>query len=210
MRSALLKAASLALTFLFAAVALARAGVDIQAASETNGQIVVRLDNHELPTFSPVVSFYVAIGPTGNFTASFLSGPPASDAKGGALSAVMALDTLTTSTPFSFRGARVIWVKVQIPGNTSVSHVVIDYTPAATVETAATADPLLRNLVVNRNVFPIQPSSGAPAAWFSLTTGWANANATTFSNASPNLISDCGSAIANRFASRCSRASIAR
>lgn len=178
MRSAHFKAASLALTLLVAAAALARAGVDVQTASETNGQLVVRLDNHELPNRSPVAYFYAAISPTGTFTASFFSGPPASSAKGRAAASAVALDTLTVSSPFPFRGARIILVKVQIPASTPVSHVVVDYTPAANVATAATVDPLVRELVANQSVFPMDAVSGAPDAWFSRGAGWAKFSVT--------------------------------
>lgn len=173
MRSVHFKATSLALIFLFVAVAMARAGVDINTASETNGQTVVRLDNHQPANVSPVVTFYVAIGPTGTFSASFFSGPPSLAARGTPGAAAVAIDTVRVSTPFSFRSARVIRVWVQIPPNTPVSHVVVDYTPATNVANAATVDPLVRELVVNRTVFPITPASGAPQPWFSRGGGWA-------------------------------------
>jgi len=173
MRSVQFRAASLALVFLCSAAPFARAGVDITPASETNGQLVVRLDNHFKGNYSPAVSFYAAIGPTGTFTAQFFAGPPPSSQKGGQAMAAVALDTLTASTPFSFRGARVIYVKAQIPSSMAVSHVVITYPPAPNVTDAATADPLVKALVINRSVFPLEPAAGAATPWFSLGGGWA-------------------------------------
>ena len=173
MRSVQFRAASLALVFLCSAAPFVRAGVDITPASETNGQLVVRLDNHFPGNYSPAVSFYAAIGPTGTFTAQFFAGPPPSSQKGGQTMAAVALDTLTTSAPFSFRGARVIYVKAQIPSSMAVSHVVITYPPAPNVTDAATADPLVKELVINRSVFPLEPAAGAAAPWFSLGGGWA-------------------------------------
>jgi len=171
MRSAHFKTASLALTFLCCAAAIARAGVDISTAAETNGQLIVRIDDHQTGNVVSTVSFYAAIAPTGAYSASFMSGPPPSAAASAPASA--ALDTLSVSNPFSFRGARVIWLRVRIPVNTPVSHVVINYAPSVQVATAATADPLLRQLVVNRTIFPFAPATGAPQPWFSLGAGWA-------------------------------------
>jgi len=173
MRSAHFKATSLALAILSVAVASARAGVDASAASETNGQIVVRLDNHLPANYSPVKTFYVAISPTGTYSASFFLGPPASARGAAAGVAPVALDTITVSTPFSFRGARVLRIKAQIPINTPQSHVVVNFTPAANVADAATADPLVKQLVLNQKVFPFAPATGASSAWFSRAAGWA-------------------------------------
>ncbi|HET6463902.1 MAG TPA: hypothetical protein VFH33_08895, partial [Candidatus Krumholzibacteria bacterium] len=173
MRSVQFRAASLALIFLCSAAAFARAGVDVVPVSETNGQIVVRLDNHFPNSYSPLATFFVAIAPTGTFTARYFAGPPPSAVKGAPVAAALALDTLTVSSPFSFRGARLISARVRIPGKMSVSHVVITYTPAANVENAATADPLVKQLVVNRVVFPSAPATGATQPWFSLGGGWA-------------------------------------
>jgi hypothetical protein len=173
MRSAHFKATALALAILSSAVALARAGVDVRPTSETNGQIVVRVDNHLPPNFSPVKTFYVAIGPNGTYSANFFSGPPASSLRGAAAAPPLKLDTLTVSTPFNFRGVRVLRIKIQIPGNTPVAHVIVNYTPAATVANAATADPLVKQLVLNESIFPMTPASGAPSGWFSRAAGWA-------------------------------------
>ncbi|HET6347942.1 MAG TPA: hypothetical protein VFH88_02565, partial [Candidatus Krumholzibacteria bacterium] len=170
MRLVQLKAASLALILLGVAT-LARAGVDVRAVSETNGKIVVQLDNHLPPNYGPAVSFYVAIAPTGTFSASYFVGPATS--AGAALAAPVAADTIRTSTPFQFRTSRLVWVYVLIPSNTPVSHVVINFTPAAIVADAAHVDPLVRALVVNQHVFPVQPASGAPVAWFNRAAGWA-------------------------------------
>jgi Peptidase family C25 len=179
MRSAHFKAASLALAILSAAVALARAGVDVSTASETNGQVVVRLDNHMPPNYAPIKTFYVAIGPTGTYSASFFSGPPPSSAKGAAVAAgPVRIDTLSVSTPFSFRGARVLRMKVQIPVNTPQAHVIVNFTPAANVADAATADPLVKQLVVNQSIFPFAPAAGASGSWFSRAAGWARLTVT--------------------------------
>ncbi len=173
MRSVQFRAAPLALIFLCLVAAFARAGVDIAPASESNGQLVVRLDNHFTGNYSPAVYFYAAIGPTGTFSARFFAGPPPSNQKGGQAAVSVALDTLTVSTPFSFRGARVVALKAQIPASMAVSHIVITYAPAANVNNAANVDPLVKELVVNRAVFPREPASGAAAPWFSLGGGWA-------------------------------------
>jgi hypothetical protein len=173
MRSAHFKAASLALTFLFVAAALARAGVDVTTASETNGQLVVRLDNHLPPNYAAQTGFYAAIGPVGSYTVSFFSGPPPSGRTGANAPAPVAQDTVTVSSPFSYRGGRVIRVSLVIPGYTPVAHVVVNYTPASNVATASTVDPLLRELVANKTVFPVTPAGGTPAPWFSQGGGWA-------------------------------------
>lgn len=173
MRSVQFRAASLALLFLCSAAALARAGVDVVPVSETNGKIVVRLDNHFTTSYSPLATFFVAIAPTGTFTAQYFAGPPPSGVKGAPVTAALALDTLTVSTPFSFRGARLISARVRIPGKVSVSHVVITYPPAANVEDATTADPLVKQMVINRSVFPSEPATGTAQPWFSLGAGWA-------------------------------------
>jgi hypothetical protein len=153
MRSALLKAASLALVILHAAT-VARAGVDVRTVFDDNGHVVVQLDNHQPPNMGVSVNFFVAISPSGSYSAKFTSGPALVAGKGAHAQAVAALDTLTLSSPFQFRGSRVLWVKVQIPPNTPVSNVEVTYTPAATVRSEATVDPLVRELVVNQTVRP--------------------------------------------------------
>jgi hypothetical protein len=172
MRSALLKAGSLALLCLHTASA-ARAGVDVRTVYDDNGHVVVQFDNHQPPNFAPLVQFFVAISHTGAYGVTFSSGPGMVAGKAGTGQAVAALDTVTLSSPFPFRGARVIWVRVQIPPFTPVSHVDITYAPAARVASAATVDPLVREMVVNQSVFPLEATTGAPEAWFSRGAGWA-------------------------------------
>ena len=170
MRSAFLKAATLAL--MFASAAVAHAGVEIHTVTDQNGRVVVQLDNYNPPNTGTQIHFFAAISTTGSFSVSFFGGPaPAPGAS--AVTAGTAIDTVTVFSPFQFRGARVIMVQVLTPINTPVAHVVIDYTPATTFTTAATVDPLLRELVVNQNVFPIEPTTGAPEGWFSRAAGWA-------------------------------------
>jgi hypothetical protein len=176
MRSVHLKAASLALLWLLAAGAV-RAGVDVRAVSEQNGRIVVQLDNHQPPNFAPQVNFFVAISHAGTYSASFVSGPAPAPGKAPLQTAAL-LDTLKLSTPFAFRGARVLWINVLIPSNTPVSHVVVDYTPAASCADAATVDPLVRELVVNEYIFPVEAATGAPQPWFSLAQGWVKLSVT--------------------------------
>jgi hypothetical protein len=48
--------------------------VDVSTASETNGQVVVRLDNHMPPNYAPIKTFYVAIGPPAHVIREFLLG----------------------------------------------------------------------------------------------------------------------------------------
>ena len=172
MRSALLKAATLALMFLHAAT-VARAGVDMRAASEQNGRIAVQLDSHYPPNFSPQLNFFVAIAPAGTYSVSFRSGPAPAPGKSAPLQGPAVLDTLVVSSPFVFRGTRIIWFKVEIPGGIVVSHVVIDYTPSPTTATAATVDPLVREVVINEVVFPYTAATCAPEPWFSRSAGWA-------------------------------------
>jgi hypothetical protein len=90
-----------------------------------------------------------------------------------------ALDSVTTYPPFPLRGARVLPVSVRLPINVPVSHVIVDYTPAADVHNADQADPLVKKMVVNTSVFPVTRRTGASDPWFSLTPNWVKLSVST-------------------------------
>lgn len=134
------------------------AGVEARTVSDTNGQLVVELvKTGNAIGSSQTFSFFAAISPTGTYTATY-SVPAA---------------TLTVSPPFALRGARILWLNARIPANTPVSTVFIDYTPAAEYNDAATADPIVRTLVANTDIFPVAPRSASTDPWFSRAAFWA-------------------------------------
>jgi Peptidase family C25/FlgD Ig-like domain len=147
------------------------AGLSIRTASDTNGRVVVEIDNSDNPTSSSETTFFVAVAPTGSYSITFVSGPASASATPLAPRSVLS-DTLTVSAPISYRGARVVWIRVQVPANIPLSHVVVDYEPATTFNDATAADPLLKRLVMNMQVFPLEPRSGSPDPWFSLAATW--------------------------------------
>jgi len=170
MRSVFIQA-TLSACFLAAAVAASHAGVSVQVVDESNGRIVVEVSHDYAPNFSPLAAFTVAVSPTGLYTGKYYAGPAPVASKGTAAAAVM-VDTLTLSRPSPYRGARILYARVRIPPFIPVSHVIIDYEPAAVVHTAAQADPLLKATVVNQNVFPIAPVAGTADPFFSRGGGW--------------------------------------
>ncbi len=153
------------------------AGIDVVPISDTNGRIVVELRKNDGLVASQPVSFFAAIAPTGTYTARYRVGP-ASAAEARAVTGVT-IDSLTTAPPFPYRGTRLLWVNVRVPSDVPISNVTIDYTPAASVNNAASADPLVKSAVVNRNVFPVAPRTGAPAPWFSRAPHWAKLTVAT-------------------------------
>ncbi|HEX6791207.1 MAG TPA: hypothetical protein VF247_07855, partial [Candidatus Krumholzibacteria bacterium] len=171
MRSALLKAASLALVCLHAA-GTTRAGVDMRTVFEDNGHVVVQLDNHYTGIGGVAKYFYVAIAPSGAYSVKYFRGPWTPPGKAVAAEAAVALDTLEVKTPFPFRGARVLPILVTIPSNTPVCRVEVTYAPAPSVVAGSSVDPLVRDLVMNRETVPLQSTAGAPQPWFSLGDGW--------------------------------------
>lgn len=147
----------------------AMGGVDMRTVSDSNGRIVVEFVKSDAIPTQPV-SFFAAIAPTGTYSARYTVGP--APAPGTRAESAIAIDSVTVSTPFPVRGARVVWVNVRVPANVLLSHVTIDYTPAAVVNDADQADPLVRSMVVNRDVFPVVPSTGSTDPWFSLAPFW--------------------------------------
>lgn len=177
MRSARVHALVSALT-LALAFGRATAGVEVRTASDTNGRVVVELIKSGASiTSSQTYSFFAAISPTGTYSTRYRVGP-ATTASARAEAGV-AVDSLTVPPPFVFRGARVLWINVRIPSNVPVSTVTVDYAPAATFNDASTADPLVRSLVVNRDVFPVAAKSGSPDPWFSRAAFWAKLSLST-------------------------------
>lgn len=167
MRSVDFNAVRLAIGLL-AAAGPATAGVTVRSASESNGRVVVELVNGT-PSRAVLTTFLVAIGTSGTYSATFRTGPAVAN---GAAPASVAVDTLSLDPPFEFRGARILQIEASIPANLPVSHVTIDYTPATDVRDGSTVDPLVKEMVVNRSVFPIVPRSGTPDPWFSLSSHW--------------------------------------
>lgn len=172
-----MKAALLACACVLAASA-AVAGIDTRTVSDTNGRVVVEVHNQNPTLPSVVTTFFVAIAPTGSYSTTFFSGPAPSPGPSASAPGQVMIDTLTVSTPMWFRGSRVLFVRLRVPAVTPVSHVVVDYSPAANVNDAAAADPLLKRLVINTAVFPLEPRSGAPDPWFSLGDGWVKLSVT--------------------------------
>jgi hypothetical protein len=152
----------------------ARAGVHARTISDSNGRIVVELSGSVQQAVPPVKTFFVAIAPTGTYSVSFQS-----VAAAAARERATAADTVTASQPYYFRGTRVVRVRVVMPPATPVGRVTIDYTPAAVVHDAASADPLLKSLVMNTSVFPAVPRTGAPDPWFSRSPDWVKLTLTT-------------------------------
>ncbi len=148
----------------------ALAGVDVVPISDTNGRIVVEIrKTDDRPAFPPFY-FFAAIAPTGTYSARYRIGPV--PAPGQGVAAAAAIDSITVSQPIVFRGSRVLCITVRIPGDTPLSNVTIDYTPASNVVDGDDADPLLKSLVVNQNVFPVTPRTGSTDPWFSRTPNW--------------------------------------
>ncbi|HEU4364458.1 MAG TPA: type IX secretion system sortase PorU [Candidatus Krumholzibacteria bacterium] len=144
----------------------AYAGGQVRTVSDSNGSVVLELTGGG-PGNQPVIhTFFVAVSHTGSYSVSF------APASAFALHADAANDTVQVSQPFMFRGTRAVWVRVAVPPSIPVSYVTVTYTPAAEVRDAATADPLLKALVENTDVFPIEPRSGSPDPWFSRTPNW--------------------------------------
>ncbi len=148
----------------------AMAGIDVTTVSDVNGRVVVELTKNDGLAASQPVTFFCAVSPVGTFSARYRIGPapsPGVRAEAGA-----ALDSVTVSAPFPMRGTRMIWVTVRVPGDIPISNVTIDYTPAAVTHNAAAADPIVRSMVVNRDVFPATPRVAANDPWFSRSPNW--------------------------------------
>ncbi len=173
MRSALILATLIALVL---TSSRAVAGVDYRTVTDTNGRIVVEFVKGDVTPVNPVPIF-AAISATGTYSARFRVGP--APAPGVRAEAGIAIDSVTVSSPFPFRGSRVLWINVRVPANVLVSHVIIDYTPAANFVDGNRADPLLRSMVVNRDVFPITPRVATTDPWFSLAPSWTKLTVTT-------------------------------
>jgi Peptidase family C25/FlgD Ig-like domain len=149
----------------------ALAGVDVRTVSDTNGRLVVELHRGpESIDTSASASFFAAISPTGTYSTQFRVGPATSASP---VAAGVAADSLIVSAPFVLRGARVLWLDARIPPNVPVSHVTVDYTPAAQFNNRTTADPIVRTLVANTDVFPLSLRSASTDPWFSLAPNWA-------------------------------------
>ncbi len=147
------------------------AGVSLRTASDNNGRVVVEIDNSQTPLYPAETTFFVAVAPTGSYSITFVGGPASASTTALAPQSILS-DTLTVSAPISYRGARVLWIRVLVPVATPTAHVVVDYQPATTFNDATTADPLLKRLVMNTQVFPLEPRSGSPDPWFSLAGTW--------------------------------------
>ncbi len=157
-----------AIIFLLGAVAggdPALAGASHRTVSDSNGHVVVELtgDAGGIPVTH---HFFAAVAPTGSYSVTFQPGAQARQTREAFA------DTVTVSTPFMFRGTRVLWVRVVVPPGLPVSYVNINYAPAADVRDAATADPLVKAMVVNTDVFPLAPRSGSADPWFSRSPNW--------------------------------------
>ncbi|MDH3196859.1 MAG: C25 family cysteine peptidase [Candidatus Krumholzibacteria bacterium] len=173
---------------LFAPVA-SGAAVFPRVLSETNGTLELEMVTHRSPGTLAIAEFFVALPLQGSYSvtvqpttvvqhADSTTLPPGVSAS--ALRAAL-VDTVTVSSPFLYRGARVVMVRVDVfrivPGATAIiqlvdPRVIVQYTPAAAVNDGAGADPLLRHLVVNENVFPAAPGGSTPDPWFSLAQDW--------------------------------------
>jgi hypothetical protein len=151
---------------LTAAAGSAFAGGSVRTLSDTNGRIVLELSSQSAGNQAVVHTFFVAISTTGSWSVDF------QPTTGAALPLEALADTVTVAQPFMYRGTRALWVRVTVPPDIPLSRVTVDYTPAAEVRSAATADPLLKALVVNTDVFPTTARSGSPDPWFSLAPNW--------------------------------------
>ncbi len=167
MRSARILAFTVALVL---TAGRAMAGIDVRTVSDTNGRIVVELTKYDNIVASQPVSLFAAIAPTGSYSARYRVGPAASPESRTIAGAT--IDSLTTAPPFPFRGTRVLWITVRVPANVPISNVTIDYTPSAEVNDANGADPIVKSMVVNRDVFPVARRTGNPDPWFARAESW--------------------------------------
>ena len=164
-------------------------GLDTRVRSETNGEIVIEVIDVSARPVNPLVKFFVALPPQGAFSVSFDPGDTAILGDTTSVSpaflaklrtrAATAADTVKVSLPFSYRGSRVIYLQVNpfwlIGGLVIVAvnaTVTVSYPSAANVHDASTVDPLLRQLVINENVFPYGPATTSLDPWFSLSPNW--------------------------------------
>ena len=142
------------------------AGGQLRTISDSNGRVVLELTGASSGNQPIVQTFFVAISSTGSYAVSFQPGVAL------ASRADAAVDTVVVSQPFTYRGTRALWVRVVVPPAMPLAFVTVDYTPAPVVHDAASADPLLKALVVNTDVFPAAPRTGSTDPWFSLTPNW--------------------------------------
>lgn len=183
---------SLFAAFMSTAGVSARADVVAHVVSESNGEITLNFTNTG-PTQIPVARFFVVLPTTGNYSVSFAQGPAVKveepplfadgiDADSLRTRLAAQQDTVRTYAPVPFRGVRLLYVEFDlylVPGGGPEMYrlvsptVTVSYDPAPEVNDAASADPFVRNLVANENVFP-RPERPAPGAdpWFSLAGTW--------------------------------------
>jgi hypothetical protein len=170
---------------------VARADAVPRVVSESNGQIVIDIVEDGVPDPAPVANFFVAISNTGAFSVSLdatravkVTDPPLSF-DGESVDSLRARsatsDTIRVYTPFLYRGTRVINIQVNVflfPTGTDevyrlvTPRVTIDYDPAPATHSRQAADPMLRELVVNEDVFPSEVRTTSPDPWFSLSNNW--------------------------------------
>lgn len=174
-----------------ASVDTARA-VPTRVVSETNGEIVIEIIDDTGPFEAAVAKLYVAVSPTGTYNLSVETGGLVEVAdtvrfEGGipfdSLRAayVQQADTLRIEPAFSYRGARVIYVEFNLflfPSNSRTAfrmaapRLRVTYTPSPLVNDRVDADPLLRELVVNENIFPTTARQSSSDPWFDQAGQW--------------------------------------
>ena len=189
---------SLLVCILVASISIdAHAVVVSRVVSETNGELQLAFVNTG-PTQAPVARFFVAIPEQGNYSVRLSTGgvlrwaePPLFDGGVPADSVRARMtaqdDTVRVSDPVPFRGVRLLYIEFDIfkfPGAGGVLQLIdpgvtITYDPAPGTRTRAQIDPLIRDMVLNGDVFPSTSRSGAPDPWFSLSSSWVKIPVTT-------------------------------
>lgn len=179
---------------LCAAAAIAapvQADVVTTVLSESNGEITLGFANVGTAQ-APVAKVFVAISDEGSYSVGFdpgamvkLDAPPLFEG-GEPVDSVRArlaeqADTLRVWAPFHYRGSRVLYFEFDLfrfPAGTDqllqlvAPTVTVTYDPAPLTNNRQSADPLLRRLVVNDDLFPSATRPSAPDPWFSLAPTW--------------------------------------
>ena len=136
--------------------------------SETNGEIIIEFLPEGSPLISKVVRFFVALSPQGSYNVQEL-GSESGSAVGDTRDASAELPIIV-SPPFMYRDTRVISVQVRLQADPVV--VAVTYQSAAQTNDWSSADPLLRNLIENRDFIPARPVRTRPDPQFSYSPNW--------------------------------------
>jgi len=138
--------------------------VDYRVLSERNGEITVELIDRSPAFRAAIARFFVAISDSGSF--SVVTNLPA----GGTT-----VTGLRVEGPVMYRGTRTLFIEQrQIPPRAFGRNptVTVTYTVARATQPFATADPMLRHLVVNRSIFPARPPVERTDPWLSRAPRW--------------------------------------